>query len=84
MAHVEQAGGVVGDGELLNARHVVRILDGDGGVVAQDVQESDGVITHLAGARIEDFDDSLYAFASAQRHRDHRTHHARLSAASAC
>ena len=71
MAHVEEAGGVVGDGELLDARHVVRILDGDGGVVGEDVQEGDGVIVELAGVRIEDLDDAMGAFASAQGQGDH-------------
>ena len=46
MAHVEEAGGVVGDGELLDARHVARVFDGDGGVVGQDVQKGDGVVGH--------------------------------------
>ena len=48
MAHVVEAGGVVGDGELLDARHVARIFNGDGGVVGQNVQEGDGVVGHLS------------------------------------
>jgi hypothetical protein len=51
MAHVVEAGAVVGDGQLLDAGHVVRILDGDGRVVGQDVQEGDGVVGELVGAR---------------------------------
>ena len=35
MADVVEAGGVVGDGELLNAGDVVGILDGDGGVIGR-------------------------------------------------
>ena len=76
MAHVVEAGCVVGNGELLDARHVVRILNGDGRVIAKDMQKGDGVIAHLAGARIENLDDALNAFASAQGHRDHGAHHA--------
>ena len=44
MAHVEEAGGVIGDGELLDARDVASIFDGDGRVVAEDVKECDGVV----------------------------------------
>ena len=48
MARVEEAGTVVGDGELLDAGDVVRVFDGDGGVVGEDVQKGDGVVGHLS------------------------------------
>ena len=83
MADVVEAGGVVGDGELLDARDVVRVLDCDSGVVAEDVKEGDGVIAHLAGARIENLDDALDAFAAAQGHGDDGADHA-LIGASVC
>ena len=39
MTGIEQAGAVVGDGQLLNALDRLGILDGDGGVVAERLQE---------------------------------------------
>src|SRR6185312_203061 len=70
VSHVVEASGVVGDGQLLNARHVARIFNGDGGVVGQDVQERHRVIVHLVGARVQNFDYALRAFASAQGQRN--------------
>ena len=68
VADVVETGGVVGDGELLDARNIVCVFDGDGGVIAEDVEEGDGVIAQLAGAGIEDFDHALHAFATAEGH----------------
>ena len=76
MANVVEACSVVGDGELLDSRDVLRILDGDSGMIAEDVKEGDRVVAHLAGARIENFDDTLNAFASAEGHGDDRTNDA--------
>ena len=74
MAHVEEPGGVVGDGELLDAGHVARVFNGDGRVVGKDVQEGDGVVGELLGAGIEDLNRAVRAFAAAQRQGDDRTH----------
>ena len=71
MARVEEAGSVVGDGELLNARHVARIFNGDGGMIGQDVQEGDCVVVHAIGARIENFDDPIGSLAAEQWHCNH-------------
>ena len=81
MAGVVEAGAFVGDAELLDAGHVARILDGDGRVVGENVQEGDGVVGHLVGARIEDLDDAVRAFAAAQGHGNDGAHLARLAAA---
>ena len=53
---------------------VARVLDGDGGVVGENVQEGDGVVGQLVGAGIEDLDGAVGAFASAQGQRDDRAH----------
>jgi len=78
MADVVEAGGVVGDGELLDMRDVVCVFDGDSGVVAEDMEEGDGVIAHLACTRIENFYDALDAFTAAERHGDDGTDHAMI------
>ena len=38
---VVQAGAIIGDGQLVNALHVPRILDGDRGVVGQRFEQSE-------------------------------------------
>ena len=50
VACVVEAGAVVGNAELLDAGYVTRILNGDGGVVGEDVQECDGVVAEAVGA----------------------------------
>src|ERR1700679_3688754 len=67
MTHVVEACGVVCDSELLDARVIVGVFDGDGGVIGEDMQEGDGVVIHLPGARIENFNDSEGAGASLER-----------------
>src|SRR6202035_117609 len=62
---VEEAGGVVRDGELLDAAYVVSILDGDGGVVGEGVEEGDGVVVELPCVGIKNLDDAVSAFATA-------------------
>src|ERR1700691_3798432 len=73
MAHIVKARGVVSDRELLNASHVVRILNGDGRVVGQNMQECNGVIGELIRARIEDLDCAMNTFAATKRQCDYRT-----------
>ena len=74
MAHVVESRGVVGDGELLNPRHVARIFNRDGRVVGQNMKKSDRVVRQLVGAWVEDFNRALRALSSPQRQRNHRTH----------
>src|SRR6476620_1882403 len=71
MANVKEAGCVIGDCELLDVGDVLRVFDGDGGMVAEDVKKRDRVVAHLAGARVEDLDNTLNAFAAAQGHGDY-------------
>jgi len=79
MAYVVEAGGVVGDGELLDAGHVAGVLNGDGGMVGENVQQGDGVVSEMIGARIVDFDHAVGAFASAQGQSDDRADDGRYS-----
>ena len=74
MAGVEEAGAIVGDAELLDVGDVARILNGDGRMVGENVKEGDGVVGHLVGARIENLDDAVGAFAAAQGHGNDGAH----------
>ena len=56
VARVEQVRAVVGDGEFLNALYCARIFDGDGGVVAHDVEKGDGVIGERLRRRVRDLE----------------------------
>ena len=78
VTHVVEAGRVIGDGQLLNPGHVARVLDGDGGVIGQNVQEGDGIVGDLIGARVEDLDGAVRSLASAQRKGDDRAYRSRL------
>ncbi len=42
MAHVEEARGVICDGELLDAVDVPRVFNGNGGMVGKNMKEGDG------------------------------------------
>ena len=55
----------------------MRIFDGDGRGVGQNVQKGDVVIGELVGARIEDFDSPVGSLAPPERERDDRAHCAR-------
>ena len=39
MPRVVQAGAIVGDGQLVDALHVARVFDGDGGVVREGFEQ---------------------------------------------
>ena len=58
VARVEEAGAVVGDGELVDELDRAGILDGDGGVVAEDAQEGDGVLALQVELGVEELDDA--------------------------
>ena len=58
VAGVEEAGAVVGDGELVDELDRAGILDGDGGVVAEDAQEGDGVLALQVELGVEELDDA--------------------------
>ena len=47
-------------------------------MVGQNVKDGDRIVGHLVGARVENFDDAVGAFAPAHWHGNHRTHLARL------
>src|SRR5580658_9469059 len=68
MARVEEAGDVVGDGELLDAGNILGVLDGDCGVVDEDMQERDGVVGLVVETGIEYLQNSVGAFAAADGH----------------
>src|ERR1700678_1628103 len=70
MAGVVEAGYVVGDGKLLDAGDVLGVFDGDGGVVNEDVEKGDGVVRVLVEMGIEDFEDAVGSFASADGQAD--------------
>src|SRR5580658_8256872 len=72
MTRVVEAGNVVGDGELLDAGYVLRVFDGDGCVIDEDMQEGDGVVSLLVEVGVEDFEDAVGSFASANRQADCR------------
>src|ERR1700722_3690562 len=74
--NVVESSRIIRNCELLDTRYVVRIFDCNGGVIAKNMQKGDGVIAHLARSRIQDLDHALHPLASAQWHRDHRSHHA--------
>ncbi len=78
MARVVEAGDVVGYGELLDAGYVLRVFDGDGGVVDQNVQEGDGVVGLLVEMGVEDLEDAVGSFAAADGQADCRTDNERL------
>ncbi len=58
VACVEEAGAVVGDGELVDELDGAGVLDGDGGVVAEDAQEGDGVLALQVELGVEELDDA--------------------------
>jgi len=72
MAGVEETGDVVGDGELLGVGDIQGVLYGDGGVVDEDVQEGDGVVGMLVKVGVEDFQNAVGAFATANGHANGR------------
>ncbi len=55
---VEEAGAVVGDGELVDALHVRGVADGDGGEVAEDAEELDGGVGQQVDLGVEQLDDA--------------------------
>ena len=66
MARVEQMRTVIGDGEFLNALDRACVLNGDGCVIADDIEESDGVISQGLGRDVGHQQDAQCAFARAQ------------------
>ena len=58
VAGVEEAGAVVGDGELVDEVDGACVADGDGGVVAEDAQEGDGVFAEEIELGVEELDDA--------------------------
>lgn len=69
-ALVVEAGAVVGDGEGLDFFDGAGIFNGDGGVVAEDVEERDGVLGHGLKAAVEELDDAESALPGKQGHAD--------------
>src|SRR6185437_802333 len=58
VARVEEMRAVVGDGEFLDAFDSARVFDGDGGVVADDVEEGDGVVSERLRRGMRDLQDA--------------------------
>ena len=67
VARVEEAGAVVGDGELVDQLDRARVLDGDGGVVAENAEEGDGVLAHQVELAVEELDDAESLVSGADR-----------------
>jgi hypothetical protein len=78
MAGVVKARAVVGDAQLLDAGHIARVLNGNGRVVGQNVQEGDGRVVQPVGAGVEDLNDAMRSLAPTQWHGDHRPHSLRF------
>src|SRR6185369_3641850 len=68
VAGVEEAGAVVGDGELLDEGDGAVVLDGDGGVVAEDAEEGDRVLGEEIELAVEELDDAEGLVAGADGH----------------
>src|SRR6185312_6544492 len=68
MARVEQAGAIVGDGELVDALDGAGVLDGDGGVVAEQAQKADGILAQQIELAVEQLNDAEGLVAGAYRH----------------
>ena len=56
MPCVEQAGDVVGDGQLLDQRHRPRVLNRNCRVVAEDAQEGDGILRQQVQLAVQQLD----------------------------
>ena len=58
MPRIEQAGDVVGDGELLDQRHRSGILNRNCGIVAEDAQERDRILRQQVELAVQQLDDA--------------------------
>jgi hypothetical protein len=70
VAGVVQAGAVVGDGQFLDLLDGARVIDGDGGVVAQRVQEEHLLLDEGLDRAIDELDDAQHPLLRFQRHAD--------------
>lgn len=70
LALVEEAGTVIGDGELLNAFDGSGVFDSDRGIVAEQMQERDDIVAEGFQAAVEELNDAEGALMGAQRHTD--------------
>ena len=64
-ARVEQAGAVVGDAEVVDELDVASVLERDGGVVAEDAEEADGVLGQEVQRAVVQLHDAHGALAAA-------------------
>src|SRR5581483_4853671 len=58
MTRIVEAGAVIGDGEFLNFFYRVRILDGDGGIVAERSKEKRLLIAEMVKVNIDQLNDA--------------------------
>ena len=73
MPRVVEAGAIVGDRQLMNALHVARIFNGDGGVVGQRFQQRQIALAETFGAHaIDQLDHTQALFAKTNRHGNDR------------
>ena len=73
MTRVVEAGAVICNGEFLNLLHCARVLDGDGGVVAERMQKEHLVVgetLHSAVDKLNHAEDAVFRF---EWHADDRT-----------
>lgn len=70
MARVVETGAVVSDGEFLNAFHGLGVVDGDGGVVAESMQEEHLALAEVLKRAVDELDDPEDAVLGFERDAD--------------